>query len=197
MSDDRTLDVYNRQTGDYVAMMDQEAAKDPMIDHFIAACVAGGNVLDLGCGAGHYAKRMAEAGLKVSAIDASESMIEHAAAIPGVSAKLGRFEEVSGENIYDGIWAYFSLLHAQRQDLPALLSRISAALRPGGVFFIGMKRGSGGKRDQLDRYYEYYEQDELKELLRDARLTPVNHWLGKAEGLAGHPEGWVVIEAHG
>ncbi|SLN22701.1 Cypemycin methyltransferase [Roseovarius albus] len=197
MSDDRTLAVYNRQTDDYVAMMDQEAAKDPMIRHFIATCSDGGDVLDLGCGAGHYARRMAEAGLIVSALDASESMIEHAAAIPGVSAQLGRFEDVSGENLYNGIWAYFSLLHAPRQDLPDHLFRIATALRPGGVFFIGMKRGSGGKRDKLDRFYEYYEQVELEALLRNAGLNPVNHWLGKAEGLAGNPEGWIVIEAHG
>jgi len=64
MSDDRTLAVYNRQTDEYAAMMDREAASDPMIGRFIAACPAGARVLDLGCGTGHYAKRMAEAGLR-------------------------------------------------------------------------------------------------------------------------------------
>ncbi|SFT88576.1 class I SAM-dependent methyltransferase [Sedimentitalea nanhaiensis] len=197
MSDPRTLAVYNSRSDDYTAMMTREAKADPMIGRFIAACPAGGRVLDLGCGPGHYASRMAQAGLKVEAIDASQAMIDKAATLPGVSAKLGRFEDVSGDKLYDGIWAYFSLLHAPRSAMPDHLTRISAALKPGGVLFMGMKRGAGGGRDRLDRYYEYYQREELETLLTDAGLTPDEHWTGKAAGLSGHPEGWIVIRAHG
>lgn len=197
MSDARTLDVYNRQSDEYAAMMDREAASDPMIDRFIAACPAGGRVLDLGCGAGHYSKRMAEAGLRVDAIDAARSMVELTARLPSVSARPGRFEELSDTNVYDGIWAYFSLLHARREDLPDHLDRIATALRPGGVLFLGMKRGGGNKRDSLDRYYEYYELQELEAMLSGAGLCLHHSWFGKAEGMAGHPEGWIVIAARG
>lgn len=196
MSDTRTIAVYDQQSQDYAAMMDREAAKDPMIGRFIAACPKGGRVLDLGCGSGHYAKRMAEAGLRVDALDASQSMVDLTARIPGVNVRLARFEDLAEENVYDGIWAYFSLLHARREDLPGHLERIARALRPGGVFFIAVKRGSGGKRDTLDRYYEYYEREDLEVLLNMAGLAPVSHWLGKSAGLSGHAEGWVVIQAH-
>ena len=197
MSDPRTLAVYNSQTEKYSEMMEAEAKRDPMIERFITACSTGGRVLDLGCGPGHYARRMAEAGLQVDAIDASDAMIERAVQIPGIDARMGRFEDVTGQDIYDGVWAYFSLLHASRCDLPAHLRRIGAALKPGGVFFIGMKRGDGGKRDRLDRYYEYYERDELETLLQDAGMTATEHWTGRASGLSGHPEGWIVIKSHG
>lgn len=197
MSDARTLAVYERQSDDYAAMMDREAARDPMIDRFIDACPAGGRVLDLGCGAGHYAARMAKAGLQVDAMDAAQAMVERTGRIAGVYARLARFDDLDAEALYDGIWAYFSLLHAPRAAMPEHLARISRALRPDGVLFLGMKRGSGGKRDRLDRHYEYYERDELETLLRDAGLTPEQHWHGQAEGMAGHPEGWVVISAHG
>lgn len=196
MSDPRTLNVYNNQSDKYAAMMDREASRDPMIGHFIASCPSGGQVLDLGCGPGHYARRMAEAGLCVDALDASEAMLEIAGHIPKVNARLGRFEDVSGHQVYDGVWAYFSLLHAERHDLPGHLDRISKSLKPKGVFFIGMKRGAGGKRDQLDRYYEYYEQEDLEALLHAAGLKPAEHWTGKGAGLSGHPEGWIVIRAH-
>ncbi len=195
MSDARTIAVYDRQTAEYAAMMDREATRDPMIVRFIEACHPGGTVLDLGCGPGHYAGRMAEAGLSTEAIDASAAMVERAAQIPGVAARLGRFEDLAERDRYDGIWAYFSLLHAARADLPGHLARIAAALKPGGVLFIGMKRGSGSGRDRLDRYYEYYERAELDEMLVAAGLTPVDHWTGKASGLAGHPQGWIVIRA--
>ncbi len=197
MSDERTLAVYNRQSDEYAAMMDREAARDPIIDRFIAACPAGGRVLDLGCGAGHYARRMAEAGLRVDAIDAAKAMVARTSPLPGVTARLGRFEDLDAKDVYDGIWAYFSLLHSPRADMPSHLARIAAVLRPGGILFLGMKRGSGGGRDRLDRHYEYYERDELEALLTGAGLRPGDCWYGKAEGMAGHPEGWIVLTAHG
>lgn len=196
MSDARTIALYNRQSDDYAAMMEKEATRDPMIDRFIAACPSGGTVLDLGCGPGHYARRMAAAGLVTEAMDASEAMVERATQVPGVTARLGRFEDVTDSERFDGIWAYFSLLHAPRSDLPGHLTRIAGALKPGGVFFIGMKRGSGSRRDRLDRYYEYYERANLEDMLTTAGLTPIEHWTGRAAGLAGHPEGWIVIHAH-
>lgn len=196
MSDARTLAVYDSQSDTYAAMMDKEASRDLMISRFIDACPAGGCVLDLGCGPGHYARRMAESGLQVDALDASEAMLEIANRVPNVNAQLGRFEDVSADGEYDGVWAYFSLLHAERSELPGHLDRIAKALKSGGVLFLGMKRGSGNARDRLDRYYEYYERDELDEVLLAAGLKPAEHWTGKGAGLAGHPEGWIVIKAH-
>jgi len=196
MSDAATIAVYDRRSGAYAAMMEKEAASDPIIDHFIAACPPNGRVLDLGCGPGHYAERMARAGLRVDAIDASKAMVERATRRPGVSARLGRFEDVTGEQLYDGVWAYFSLLHAKRAELAGHLDRIAATLKPAGVLFLGMKRGSGCGRDRLDRYYEYYEREELEALLVAAGLISTAHWTGIAAGLSGHPEGWIVLRAH-
>ncbi len=195
MSDPKTLAVYNSQDDDYAAMMDREAAQDPIIGHFILACPEGGRVLDLGCGAGHFARRMAEAGLHVDALDAAEAMVTRTARIPGVTARLGLFEDLADHGRYDGIWAYFSLLHAPREELPAHLDRVATALRPGGTFFLAVKRGHGNGRDRLGRYYEYYEQDELLTHLRSAGMEPVESWTGRAAGLAGHPEGWIAIQA--
>ena len=195
MSDPRTLAVYNSQDNAYAAMMDREAARDPIIGYFIAACPKGGRVLDIGCGAGHYARKMAEAGLRVDALDAAAAMVARTGRIPGVNARLGRFEDLADHDIYDGIWAYFSLLHAPRADFSAHLGRIAKALRPDGTFFIGLKRGQGNARDRLDRYYEYYEEDELQILLRAAGMEPMASWTGKATGLAGHPEGWIAMQA--
>lgn len=197
MSDARTLGVYADQAEAYVAMMEREAARDEMIGHFVAACPPGGRVLDLGCGPGHYAELMAEAGLLVEAMDAVPEMVERSAARPGVTAWQGRFEDLVAQDRYDAIWAYFSLLHAPKEDMPDHLAAIARALKPGGVFFIALKRGSGAKRDALGRFYTYYEKDTIEPLLVAAGLTPQRHWTGRAEGLAANPEGWIVVQAHG
>ncbi|MDJ1008912.1 MAG: class I SAM-dependent methyltransferase [Paracoccaceae bacterium] len=195
MSDPETLAVYDAQADDYVAMMKDYAAKDPLIAEFIAACPEGGYVLDLGSGPGGYAVLMAEAGLSVDALDASAEMIARIDS-PGVSPRVGTFDDVTAIAVYDGIWASFSLLHAPRADMPRHLAALHRAARPGAPFFLGLKRGTGGDRDALGRYYEYYEREDLDPLLEAAGFTPGRHWTGVATGMAGHEQGWIVIEAH-
>ena len=197
MSDDRTLGVYNAQADDYVALMTAEAARDPHIVTFVAACLPGAQVLDLGCGPGHYAQLMARAGLQVDALDASPEMVARIPDMPNITPRVGRFDDITGTDIYHGIWANFSLLHAPRADLPRHLAALRAALRPGGIFHIGMKMGVGGKRDDLGRYYEYYSREDLYALLRTAGFTPTDHWTGQAKGLDDTYHGWIVIHADG
>jgi len=59
-----------------------------------------------------------------------------------------------------------------------------------------MKTGSGGGRDDLKRYYEYYDRQELEGLLRTANLSPKRHWTGYGKGLSGQYSGWIVMHAN-
>lgn len=195
MTDAKTLAVYNAQADDYVEMMKGYAAKDPLIQTFIAACPEGGRVLDLGSGPGGYTVIMAEAGLQVDALDASTEMVARIADQPNITARVATFDDVSGEDVYDGIWASFSLLHAPRDAMPKYLAALARALKPGHPFFIGLKRGQGGGRDRLGRHYEYYQLEDLEPMLAAAGFTVREHWTGIAAGLSGHKDGWIVIHA--
>ncbi len=197
MSDPETLAVYDAQADDYAQMMDNAAARDQRVADFITACKPDGQVLDLGCGPGNYARLMADAGLKVTAIDGSQEMARRADALPGVQARHGYFEDIEDLDAFDGIWASFSLLHAPRADFPDHLARLKRALRAGGVFFIGMKTGTGEGRDNLGRFYTYYSKEALETHLQEAGLTPQRHWTGYGKGLSGQYSGWIVIEAKG
>lgn len=197
MSDPETLAVYNRQADDYAAMMRDYAAADPLIHKFIKACPTKGHVLDLGCGPGGYAILMADAGLTVDAIDASPEMISRIPSETDITTRVGLFDDITGTDLYDGIWASFSLLHAPRADLSRHLAALHQALKPDGTFFIGMKMGVGGKRDDLGRYYEYYTKEELDSALKTADFIPLNHWTGQSKGLDQTYHGWIVIHAHG
>ncbi|OAN78455.1 hypothetical protein A8B82_08730 [Sulfitobacter sp. EhC04] len=197
MSDPQTLAVYDAQADDYERMMHNEAAADPIWRSFVAACPKGGVVLDLGCGPGNYARLLAGEGLRVTALDASPEMARRAGLIAGVTARHGFFEDVTEQDAYDGIWASFSLLHAPRDALPGHLTRLRDALKPGGTFFIGMKTGTGGGRDDLGRHYEYYSREELEKLLQTAGFSPEQHWTGYGKGLSGQYDGWIVIHTNG
>lgn len=197
MSDPTTIRVYDQRAADYAALSDEKTSADPVLAAFIAACPPGGLVLDLGCGPGAAAATMANAGLIAQATDASGEMVAMAARHPGVTARQAVFDDIMGTDIYDGIWASFSLLHAPRTDFARHLSALHKALKPGGAFCIGMKLGSGEARDSIGRLYSYYSADDLDIFLTGAGFTPMSHKFGTTVGLDGKDADFVVITAHG
>jgi predicted TPR repeat methyltransferase len=193
MSEDRqTLDVYDAQAAEYEARV---AVKNtPGLDGFIAALPHDAHVLDFGCGPGLTAKQMMDHGLTVDATDGSDAMVKRARN-HGVEARQALFHQIDGQALYDGIFANFSLLHLPRAQMPEMLVRIHRLLRPQGVLHIGVKLGTGDTRDDLGRYYTYYQQDELEELLTSAGFTLITHILGSGTGLDGRSSDWIVIHA--
>ncbi|ABG30994.1 class I SAM-dependent methyltransferase [Roseobacter denitrificans] len=196
MSDAETLSVYAAKADDYANLTDEAAARDPSLVAFIAAMPKRGRVLDLGCGPGGSAAAMARAGLVVDAFDPVPEMVALAGRHAGVSARKAGFEDVTQVDHYDGIWANFSLLHAPRDDMPKHLARIATALKPGGRFHIGVKTGTGSKRDTLGRRYTYYSESELVDLLAAAGLTVFDRREGCDTGLDGVDAHWIVLAAH-
>lgn len=195
-ADQQTLQVYGESAEDYARMM-VKFADDPVLTTFIQALPQGAHVLDLGCGPGWAAARMASAGLIVDGTDAVPEMVELASHHQGVTAHLARFEDITSVSAYDGIWANFSLLHAPRDAMPNHLSALHRALKPGGLFHIGMKTGTGEERDALGRLYTYYTENELHDLLQDAGFTPFSSQTGRDTGLSGEMADWVTMAAHG
>lgn len=196
MSDKETLNVYAQKAEEYAGMIDDADQIDDQLAAFLADLPARAHVLDLGCGPGRSAGIMAEAGHKVTATDAVAEMVDMAAKLPGVTARHERFDDLTGHAIYDGVWANFSLLHAERADLPRHLAAISAALKPAGQFHIGMKTGTNTKRDELGRRYTYVSEDELRALLTAADMQVARHWTGAQKGLDGTVAPWLVLQAH-
>lgn len=197
MSDKETINVYDARAKEYARSFEPKSSADPALAAFLQALLPKGRILDLGCGPGTWSALMLEQGFDVDAVDASASMIEAAAQIPGLNAWQARFDEIDAENIYDGIWANFSLLHAPRSEMPQHLSMIRRALRPDGVVHIGLKEGTGEQRDALGRFYTYYTIEELSDLLRAQGLTPGTPLTGASKGLDGTVAAWFTMVAHG
>lgn len=193
--DAETIALYDDKASDYLETF-QTAEPSPRLLKFIDALPEGGTVLDLGCGPGNSAAVMRDHGLQVTALDASAQMAALAKDLFDLDVTIGTFDDVFGTGVYDGIWANFSLLHAARADMPRHLADIHTALKTGGQFLIGLKTGSGEKRDTLGRFYTYYGQDDLIGLLTEAGFTPDTIHTGEEAGLAGPVEPWIVVTAH-
>jgi ubiquinone/menaquinone biosynthesis C-methylase UbiE len=90
-------------------------------------------VLDVGCGKGEFAIRLAERAGRVDAVDRSAAMIESARrAVPAnVTCLQGDIAEMTlPAAAYDAITG-ISVLH--HLSLPVVLPRLARALRPGGI----------------------------------------------------------------
>ncbi|MCG7630460.1 class I SAM-dependent methyltransferase [Epibacterium sp. MM17-32] len=198
MSDEETMAVYAKAAEDYAKGFARAKDTDHEQDYgtFVAGLPAGGTVLDLGCGPGHWAARFRDDGYRVAAVDASPEMAAYALATYGVEVSVAEFEDIAVEGVFDGIWAFFSLLHAPRDDFPTHLMRLRRALKPGGRLALGMKLGEGEGRDDLGRFYAYYREEELRDILEFFGFTIVNVSRGNGQGLAGAEETFVVLTAH-
>ncbi len=97
----------------------------------------GHKVLDLGCGTGEDALRLAARGVRVTAIDASPEMVR-VARERGVSATVLPVERLKQlEGRFDGALSNFGVLNCV-PDLAALRAPLSRLIRPGGTLAICM-----------------------------------------------------------
>jgi len=189
-----TIRVYDRMADEYRAFAGDHAPTE--IEEFMKALPPRARILDLGCGPGHHAARMAEAGFSVLAVDGSAEMVARATRRDGVSARRATFDDIPAFGPVDGIWASFSLLHAPRADLPRHLAALHAICEPGGPLFLGMKLGAGEKTDRLGRRYSYYSENGLRAALSDAGFVPGAVRFGSGKGLSGDVEDWMTMMAH-
>lgn len=196
MSDAQTIAVYDAKAEEY-GQLTKKLYEIAELEGFAAALPKGARVLDLGSGPGFYAAWLAGRGLKVEAWDASAEMVAMAAKTPGVTARQARFDDLTAEAAYDGIWANFSLLHAPKSEFPGLLRRIHRAGRPGMVFHIAMKLGEGEGPDKLGRFYAYYSEDDLVRHLEEAGFSVGERRHGSGPGLSGEDSPYVTMLCHG
>jgi len=195
MTEDRqTLDVYARQAGEYSNLVAGDA-DFPNMPGFLALMPDIADILDLGCGPGRAAAAMRDLGHRVTALDASAEMAQVARDRYGLEVQVASFDALDAQHEYDGIWANFSLLHAPKSDMPRHLKAIARALRPGGALSIGLKTGTGEKRDSLGRFYAYYEDAEITALLGDAGLSVTDRITGAGPGLDGEIAPWIILTA--
>jgi ubiquinone/menaquinone biosynthesis C-methylase UbiE len=122
--------------------VDDPAAFERKIALALAKIKPNDKVLDIGCGTGSLALRLAESGAQVHGLDYSAAMIDIAKAKAAaqradtVTFHLGAFDErftVFGPASLDVVYAG-SLLHLVA-DRPAVLRQIFRVLKPGGTFF--------------------------------------------------------------
>jgi cyclopropane fatty-acyl-phospholipid synthase-like methyltransferase len=120
----------------------------------------GSTVLDLGCGPGLYACRLAHRGVRVSGIDVSRRSISHArdvAAAGGLPARFRRTDYLRadlGRGFDLAMLVYEDFCAMAPVDRGTLLRRIRRSLRPGGRFVMDVTAAPRFDRERPMRVTE-------------------------------------------
>ncbi len=162
-----TDEFYERNAGEYFAAT-VSADMSAMHDRFLAMLPPGGRILDAGCGSGRDLRAFTRAGFHAIGLDASPTLVELARSYSGASCTVGRLEDMTYENCFDGVWACASLLHLRREVLPGVLRRIHAALVPRGVLYASVQQGQGDQETADGRFFALYQPAEFGILVRNA-----------------------------
>lgn len=190
--DPDTISFYDREAAPYA----NSSQRSAHIDAFIAAVGTGAKVLELGCGAGHDAKALIEAGIDVTATDASSKLAAVASERIGRPVRVMRFDEIIEVDAFDGVWANACLLHVPVGSLAGVLASVHASLRGGGVFYASFKAGDGEGRDRFGRYYNFPSRIELEHFYASAgRWTSLSIREGVGGGYDGVERPWLACTA--
>ena len=101
-------------------------------------------VLELGCGAGVPCSRKLAERHDVLGVDLSRRQVELARA----NVPAARFEKADmtardfPDGEFDGVAAFYSILHVPRAEQPALIAKIARWLKPGGLFLASLGTGT-------------------------------------------------------
>ena len=130
------------------------------LDSFLRCLPRGATVLDAGCGPGHHARYFQRAAVNPVGLDFSKGMIDIARAkVAGVPFVLGDLtHHPLPAASFDGVWSAVAFNHIPAEEAQAALSRLVAALKPGGVIGINLQVGRPSElvcREQDRRFFEY------------------------------------------
>jgi trans-aconitate methyltransferase len=165
------VELYERHASDFDRDRSRALQERTWLDRFLGHVRPGGTVLDLGCGmAEPLAAYMLTRGFHVVGIDSSASMIEMCRRrFPDSEWRIADMRGLALERRFDGILAWDSFFHLDRDAQRAMFPRFAAHARAGTplMFTSGTSDGEviGSYREE-PLYHASLEPTEYERLLR-------------------------------
>jgi len=149
--DDPTINAiresYDRLADEYTRRIAGELQHKPfdreLLDRFAAAVAGRGDVCDMGCGPGHVARYLHDAGTTVFGLDLSPRMVGQARQLnPGVSFREGNMMALDMEDAtLAGITAFYAIVNIPQESLPRVFEEMRRVLQPGGLLLLSFHVG--------------------------------------------------------
>ena len=182
--DNQTIKFYNENSSKY-ALYSYEHEKSDLYKKFLNNLPKKSSILDAGCGAGWDTKFFLSNGYFVTAFDASKKLLEVIEKHKNLEKIDSDFLNFKSEKFFDGIWASFSLQHLPKKKLKSALELLNNSFSNEGFFYMGIQEGNKEIRDTLGRYYSYYSESEISEIIKSVNLKILTLDKVKSESFDG------------
>ena len=188
-----TLAHYNERAADFWAGTRDHDVRQNMaalLDHIEAA--APFKILDFGCGPGRDLVAFTALGHEAIGIDGSERFAQMAREHSGCEVWQQDFLKLElPPQHFDGVFANASLFHVPGQELPRVLRKLYATLKPGGVLFSSNPRGNNDEGWNRGRYGAYHDMESWRAYVAAAGFVELTHYY-RPPGLPLEQQPWLA-----
>jgi ubiquinone/menaquinone biosynthesis C-methylase UbiE len=157
MIDDPTSmirDSYDQIAHEYARRISDELQHKPLDQQLLrrlAEDLAGrGTVCDMGCGPGHVARYLRDAGAHVIGLDLSPRMLEQARRLnPDIAFLEGNMAALDlPDATLAGIAAFYAIVNIPKESLPGVFREMQRVLEPGGLLLLAFHTGDETLREE-------------------------------------------------
>ncbi|OPH51499.1 class I SAM-dependent methyltransferase [Vibrio campbellii] len=171
-----TIEYYDQNAQNFVAGT-IDVNMEELYSHFVSLLPTQALILDAGCGSGRDTKAFLDMGYSVEAIDASLAMVNHATSYTGIQVIKKTFQEMGEKEKYDAIWACASLLHVPKDELFDVFTKLTTALKTGGIWYLSFKYGSEERQKDGRSFTDMNEESIQLLLSKLGGLVNLKTWL--------------------
>jgi ubiquinone/menaquinone biosynthesis C-methylase UbiE len=138
---------YDRIADEYALRIFNELQHKPLdrdlLNRFAAEMAERGQVCDMGCGPGHVARYLRDAGTNVFGLDLSPKMLEQARRLnPDISFQLGNMTALDlDDGALAGITAFYAIVNIPKEYLSSVFREMHRVLKPGGQLLVAFHTG--------------------------------------------------------
>ena len=168
--------AYDAAASLYPTELAPDSVTRAMLERLSPQLPAGARVIDVGCGAGRSTRWLENHGYTVLSVDVSAQMLQR--------TRLGRPDAGTAQAdmralpvapaTFDGLTAFFSLVHVPKAEVPRALREFHRVLKPGGIMLASVRRGEGDESgltkwaDGYEMHFTDFVEHELEGLLAEA-----------------------------
>jgi len=138
---------YDRLAEEYARRIADELQHKPfdraLLDRFAKHTKGLGEVCDMGCGPGHVARYLRDAGASVFGLDLSPGMLEQARKLnPDIPFREGNMMALDiADGTLAGVAAFYAIVNIAKPSLPSVFREIQRVLHPGGLLLLAFHTG--------------------------------------------------------
>jgi SAM-dependent methyltransferase len=151
MDDETTCSIresYDRLAEEYTRRIADELQRKPLdrelLDRFAKQTTGRGDVCDMGCGPGHVARYLRDAGASVFGLDLSPGMLVQARKLnPDIPFRDGNMLSLDIlDGTLAGVTAFYAIVNIPRKSLPVVFREIWRVLESRGLLLLAFHIGN-------------------------------------------------------